>query len=218
MAGVLIVALSSLASFALPRGDGTGGDALRLVPSGSLGLFQHEGDAPLGRRAQPVRAAGPERAAGIERVVRARHATLELIPACPVAPRAGRVPERTTSGGHDLEAILDAIRRVESGGEEYGGRNALGDGGRSIGPYQIQRAHWIDARLSGRFEDCRDPEYARREVIAYWRRWCPAALERRDAQFLARVHNGGPDGPRKASTLRYWIKVRTLLESSPAAR
>jgi hypothetical protein len=113
---------------------------------------------------------------------------------------------------YSLDEILDALRAVESGGEKDGGRNATGDGGRAIGPYQIHREHWMDAGLPGRFEDCRDPSYARREVIAYWKRWCPGALESRDAEVLARVHNGGPKGMNKASTLAFWNRMQGLLE------
>src|SRR5262245_20264492 len=80
-----------------------------------------------------------------------------------------------------LAEILDALRTVETGGERNGGRHAIGDGGAAIGPYQIHRAYWIDAKLPGRFEDCRDPDYARAVVLAYWKRYCPEALERLDA-------------------------------------
>lgn len=113
-----------------------------------------------------------------------------------------------------LERLLDALEQVESGGEPDRGRDAAGDGGRSLGPLQIQRAYWLDAGVEGRYEDCREPEYARRVVIAYWRRWCPKALEQLDARTLARVHNGGPRGDRKDSTLAYWRRVRQELRAT----
>jgi len=114
-----------------------------------------------------------------------------------------------------LDEILAAIRVVESGGERAGGVHATGDGGRAIGPFQIHRAHWVDARVQGRFEDCRDPQYARRVVVAYWKRWCPAALEGCDAEVLARVHNGGPGGQKERGTLAFWGKVKRELERGP---
>lgn len=117
---------------------------------------------------------------------------------------------------YTLDEILDALRVVETGGEPDGGRDARGDGGRALGPYQIHRAHWVDAGLPGRYEDCRDPLYARREVIAYFERWCPTALVRCDAEVLARVHNGGPNGRSKASTLPYWRKMKAKLEEARA--
>jgi hypothetical protein len=110
-----------------------------------------------------------------------------------------------------LDEILAALRATESGGHGNGGRDATGDGGRAIGPYQIHRAYFADSGVRGRYQDCRDPHFARRVVIAYWRRWCPEALERRDAEVLARVHNGGPRGARKSSTLAYWRKVESQL-------
>ena len=120
-----------------------------------------------------------------------------------------------------LDEILDALRATESGGQRNGGRDATGDGGRAIGPYQIHHAYFVDAAVPGRYSDCCDPVYSRRVVIAYWKRWCPDALERCDAEILARVHNGGPRGARKPSTLGYWRNVESRLVAAstpPAAR
>ena len=86
-----------------------------------------------------------------------------------------------------------------------------GDDGRSIGPYQIQHAYWADAGLPGRWEDCRQIEYARRVMLAYWQRYCPEALDQADAEVLARTHNGGPQGAHRAATLPYWADVQARL-------
>ena len=107
----------------------------------------------------------------------------------------------------DLRPLFDAIRHVESGGNA----NAVGDGGRSIGPYQIQRAYWRDSGVPGRYEQVRDRTYSERVMVAYWRRHCPAALARGDWQTLARVHNGGPAGARIKATRPYWAKVKAGL-------
>ncbi|MBK7877724.1 MAG: hypothetical protein IPJ77_18725 [Planctomycetes bacterium] len=117
-----------------------------------------------------------------------------------------------------LEEILEALRRVETGGEKDGGRHSTGDSGGAIGPFQIHRAYWIDTRLPGRWEDCRDPRYARAVVLAYWRRYCSKALEARDAETLVRIHNGGPDGAREAETLRFWRKVEHALQGLAVER
>ena len=112
-----------------------------------------------------------------------------------------------------LDEILDALRRVETGGVRDPSL-AAGDDGQAIGPYQIHRAYWQDARLPGAFEDCRDAAYARRVVIEYWRRYCPEALRSLDAEILVRVHNGGPKGHVKRSTVSFWEKVqRARVES-----
>jgi hypothetical protein len=91
---------------------------------------------------------------------------------------------------------------------------AVGDGGRAIGIYQIHYSYWQDSGLPGRWEDCRKPAYARRVVLAYWQRYCPDALRSGDLKTLARVHNGGPAGPKRASTLYYWSKIRLRLPPS----
>ena len=112
------------------------------------------------------------------------------------------------------DALLDAIRFVESGDRV---NVPDGDGGRAIGPYQIWRAYWLDAceydpsLKHRRYEDCRDPEYARRVVIAYMSRYGRG----KSAEELARIHNGGPRGHRKSATVEYWAKVeKRLIESN----
>ena len=101
--------------------------------------------------------------------------------------------------------FMDAVRHVESRGR----CDLVGDGGRAIGPYQIHREYWKDSGVPGRWEQCRDRVYAERVMKAYWSRYCPKALENRDWQTLARVHNGGPDGHRMKQTAAYWQKVRS---------
>jgi len=105
-----------------------------------------------------------------------------------------------------IDTILSGLRATETGG-----RDVRGDAGRAIGPYQIHRAYFDDSGVQGTYSDCRDPEFARRVVLAYWKRWCPDALENCDAQILARVHNGGPRGASKAGTLAYWRKFEQQL-------
>jgi hypothetical protein len=122
------------------------------------------------------------------------------------------VRSRAPEPAPTLDDILHALRVVETGGEPRGGRDAVGDGGAAIGPYQIHREYWRDANVPGSFSQCRDARYARRVVIAYWKRYCPDALEELDAEVLARTHNGGPAGARKAATLRFWRKVQRELE------
>ena len=109
-----------------------------------------------------------------------------------------------------LQPLLDAIRQVETGSHPDPA-NALGDGGRSLGPYQISRAYWKDSGVPGHYEMVRYRPYAERVIKAYWRRHCPRALARLDFQVLARTHNGGPQGPIYPSTLPYWHRVRDRL-------
>lgn len=112
------------------------------------------------------------------------------------------------------QEILDAIRHVESGGRP---NPPDGDGGLAIGPYQIHRVYWEDAvthvpelRTRG-YQACRERAYAERVIDAYMRRWVPDAWRHGEAETIARVHNGGPQGAAKASTDRYWRKVHARL-------
>lgn len=111
------------------------------------------------------------------------------------------------------DQILAAIRFVESGDRVD---VPDGDGGRAIGPYQIHSVYWQDAvqfdpSLGGSYPDCRRRDYAEAVVDAYMRRWAPAAWAAGDAETIARIHNGGPEGHRRAATLGYWQRVRARL-------
>lgn len=114
------------------------------------------------------------------------------------------------AGEKEMRRFLDAVRRVETGGLPAAGIGAVGDKGASIGPYQIQRAYWSDARMrSGRYEDCSASHaYSERVMRAYWTRYCPDALRSENWEVLARVHNGGPKGAKKKATEIYWQKVQ----------
>lgn len=108
--------------------------------------------------------------------------------------------------------LLDAIRQVETGGCKDPA-NAVGDGGKAIGPFQIHRCYWQDAidydpNIGGVYADCKSEEYARKVVSAYMRRYSPKGA---GDEVMARIHNGGPSGHRKSATVKYWNKVRKHL-------
>ncbi|MBL8755319.1 MAG: hypothetical protein JNK15_18610 [Planctomycetes bacterium] len=109
--------------------------------------------------------------------------------------------------------ILAAIRQVESSGRDD---VADGDGGKAIGPFQIHFVYWQDAlraepTLGGSYPDCRRRAYAERVVVAYMQKYARDAWANGDAETIARVHNGGPDGADKQATLGYWQRVRRHL-------
>lgn len=109
-----------------------------------------------------------------------------------------------------VDSLLVAIATVESGNDS----RAVGDGGKAIGAYQIHKVYWQDAvdfdkTLGGSYQDCYDPDYARRVVLAYLKRYAPAGAT---AETLARIHNGGPRGYLKKATLKYWTKVQKELQ------
>lgn len=131
--------------------------------------------------------------------------------------RVQQVAERQV----DMTAIMRAIHMVESGGRKTNVPN--GDGSRAIGPFQIHRVYWIDAvehdrRTNGLFgisggtyEDCRDYNYAYRVVMSYMHRYAKRAIDAGDWETIARIHNGGPGGAKRAATLKYWERVKKFL-------
>lgn len=113
----------------------------------------------------------------------------------------------------EMTDVLAAIRIVESNDDP----NAVGDGGDSIGCYQIQKCYWLDAKefsdLDGTYLDCYNRGYADRTVRFYMARY---ATERRlgrevTQEDIARIHNGGPNGYKKECTKKYWSKVKKIL-------
>ena len=89
-----------------------------------------------------------------------------------------------------------------------------GDGGEASGVYQIHRAYWADGtRFLGvdwGYEQAADPAKAREVVRAYllhYGRGC-SLLE------MARIHNGGPNGHRKPSTLDYARRIARILDDA----
>ncbi len=113
--------------------------------------------------------------------------------------------------------LLDAICTVESNCDD----DAVGDGGDSIGAYQIQYAYWKDATdfdksIGGSYQDCKDSEYSRKIVLAYWSRY--AIIDRVGEEVTdedrARIHNGGPNGYKRNSTNKYWTKVKAVLTTT----
>lgn len=114
----------------------------------------------------------------------------------------------SVSDYEDMSGFFYALATVESNHDD----NAVGDGGASIGRYQIQRPYWIDSRVPGKYEQVKDKAYAERVMLAYWKRYCPEALKNRDYEVLARIHNGGPRGHKKQATVAYWNKVKAELD------
>jgi hypothetical protein len=105
--------------------------------------------------------------------------------------------------------LYAAIRAVESAGS--GGGDAVGDNGRSLGAYQISQAYWADACQFGgvRWDyasGVRDEARCRQVMAWYWQRYGARTDEQR-----ARIHNGGPRGHLRKSTLGYWARVRKAL-------
>ena len=120
--------------------------------------------------------------------------------------------EPTPRVSDPFRPFLDAIMQVESGGD----RQAVGDNGRSYGPYQIRLPYWKDAGGSmwTYLNHVREPDICEMMMFAYWNRYCRKALSEMDYETLARIHNGGPRGAMKESTKPYWRKVKAAMQYS----
>ncbi len=102
-----------------------------------------------------------------------------------------------------------AIRTEES----YDGKVTIGDGGLSRGDYHITRAFWTDGCEQGNVDWDYDTlvwsrPHCEQIMLWYFQRYCPDAMKRCDLKTLARIHNGGPRGHRKAATLEYWRRIQ----------
>ena len=112
--------------------------------------------------------------------------------------------------------FYDAIWAVESSRQT---NPPDGDDGKSIGPYQIQEAYYKDAKefmpeeIDFEYKDCRDMQCAEAVIRVYMLRYAREAWNNHDFQTLARIHNGGPKGHKKKSTIPYWNKVQKVLQA-----
>ena len=116
----------------------------------------------------------------------------------------------------DWSKFFGAIRQVESNGDD----TAVGDNGESKGPYQIQKNYWLDG--GGKVEDYEtkvfDRDACEKVMLGYFQRYCPKAVLAKDWKTIARIHNGGPQGDKKKSSLKYWDKVKIEMERANNVR
>lgn len=108
--------------------------------------------------------------------------------------------------------LFSAIVAVESGGNCL----AVGDNGKAVGPAQIWEITVRDCnrifgkpvfRMDDRFSFDKSKQMFDVYTTHYGKRYgVPVSDEVR-----AKVWNGGPDGPKKQSTNKYWSKVKNKL-------
>lgn len=106
-------------------------------------------------------------------------------------------------------ALLAALIAVESGGNNQ----AIGDEGRSIGCLQITEACVLDVnRIYGATfkwpDDCFNRYLSTRICDLYLSHY---GGENATDQMLARIWNSGPNGHKKAVSLKYWRKIKRHL-------
>jgi len=107
------------------------------------------------------------------------------------------------------ESFWRALHHVETSGRLG---PIKGDNGAALGPLQIHRVYFQDSGVNGSYSQVADLAFARRVATAYFKRYAPRAWAAGDVVTLARVHNGGPSGHRKQSTLAYSRKVLAAMK------
>ena len=113
-----------------------------------------------------------------------------------------------------VDLFFLAIRTKESSDGQF----LVGDGGASLGPYQIQKPYWNDAcEYGGVFWDYNTLVYSdahcKQVMEWYWKRYCKQAWLTKNWQVLARVYNGGPNGMSKGKTIIYWYDIENIMDS-----
>lgn len=112
--------------------------------------------------------------------------------------------------------LYTAIGEVES----HNSDQAVGDGGKAVGRYQIHMTVIEDVNeLCGTnytAEDRKDPEKAREIMEKYIGIWAKhyEKTQKKTAtdEIKARIWNGGPYGWRKKATEKYWEKVQKAMK------
>ena len=122
--------------------------------------------------------------------------------------------------------VYNAIAAVATGGCRDP-ENAVGDGRRAYGRYQICEDYYKDAvefnpSLSNggkTWEDTKGPgstAYSEQVMQSYMDRYATEAILGHVAtdEDIARIHGGGPNGFNMDSTLWYWKKVKSNLKNT----
>ena len=101
---------------------------------------------------------------------------------------------------------------IESGGNPL----AVGDNFKSLGMLQLQEKYVQDAsefaEKKWKHTDALDEVTSIRIFRAYMERYATQERLGRPVTYqdIARIHNGGPNGHNKISTLKYWDKVKDV--------
>ncbi len=110
-----------------------------------------------------------------------------------------------------LDGFINALHQVESEGKDG---PIIGDNGAALGPFQIHKEYWADVKdnIGGKYSDVANYDYAKKVVVAYLLKYGKKAIKNKDWETLAKMHNGGPRGPQKPATEKYWNKVKKFLQ------
>lgn len=107
------------------------------------------------------------------------------------------------------DQLMDAIAMVESN------RGATSANVYQLKPIYVEDVNRITGQGLTHGQAVADDAVARACIEAYWEyygaRYYRLTRRQADAEVLARIHNGGPDGWRKPSTRAYWTRVKSAL-------
>ena len=109
-------------------------------------------------------------------------------------------------------ALFTAIVAIESGGD----CNAVGDGGKAVGPAQIWEITVRDCnrilgkpvfKVGDRISLTKSAEMFQIYTEHYGKKYGVPVTD----EVRSKVWNGGPNGPKKPATQKYWNKVKAKL-------
>lgn len=105
----------------------------------------------------------------------------------------------------NLIQLAAAIITIESNGNDF----AVGDGGRAIGAFQIHAGVVADVnRVYGTRYTHRGMTN-RTDAHVVFQRYLSIYANGKPMEYCAKVWNGGPKGPNKQATEKYWNKVKS---------
>lgn len=115
-----------------------------------------------------------------------------------------------------LTILIPLLIQVESSGNP----NAIGDGGKAVGCLQIHpvvvedvnRIYQTKYTEKDRLNKAKSMSICRLYLKYYGTRYQLNTGKKADIEVLARIWNGGPDGWKKQSTVKYWKKAKGLYE------
>lgn len=153
----------------------------------------------------------------------------------PLRNDCGKVPPGTTPKPRTLHALpenvpflppkcLRCICEVETKCTVPRNICHQASGVQYCGPYNINRAVWVDAQLKDpsiaqvNFRDCAATfECSERIMEAYMRRYATVSTlsHQPSCEDFARIHRGGPNGFRSPDATRYWAAVYNCMRTTP---
>lgn len=115
-----------------------------------------------------------------------------------------------------FEPLINIIAIIESNNNSQ----AIGDSGKAVGTYQLHKIFVDDVnRIIGSkkysYADRLNPTKSREMVKIYLQHYATQKrlCHKPTCEDMARIINGGPNGYKKKSTVKYWSKVKKILEN-----